>query len=342
MKAVEGRPQSVQVVCAIQEESQVGSARREAERLARSLGLDDVARGRVGIAVMELCTNMLRHAAGGELLLQAVSAVGEEWLEVLAVDRGKGIEHLDRAMEDGHSTAGSSGTGLGAVRRASDEFDIFSEAGRGTVVLSRIRSVRAGASALAFRWGAVATNAPGEFVSGDRWQLHLRDGICSLMMADGLGHGVEAEKAAVEAARLFAQQGSGSPTAYIARAHESLRSLRGAAIAVAQWGISADSLTYTGVGNISAALVARNGRSRGLLSFNGTVGSEMQSPREMTYPWQADDRLVMHSDGIQTRWSMSDRPALAACHPAVVAAVLHRDYTRGRDDATIVVLERVH
>jgi hypothetical protein len=52
----------------------------------------------------------------------------------------------------------------------------------------------------------------------------------------------------------------------------------------------------------------------------------------------------MHSDGLQSRWRMADYPGLLHRHPAVIAAVLHRDFNRNRDDATVMVvaLERTH
>jgi hypothetical protein len=60
--------------------------------------------------------------------------------------------------------------------------------------------------------------------------------------------------------------------------------------------------------------------------------------QEFEYPWSADAVLVMHSDGLQTRWDLAKYPGLLRRHPAVIAAVLYRDFRRGRDDATVVVL----
>jgi hypothetical protein len=38
-----------------------------------------------------------------------------------------------------------------------------------------------------------------------------------------------------------------------------------------------------------------------------------------------------------SRWSLEDYPGLAARDPAVIAGVLYRDFSRRRDDVTVVV-----
>jgi hypothetical protein len=46
----------------------------------------------------------------------------------------------------------------------------------------------------------------------------------------------------------------------------------------------------------------------------------------------------LHSDGILARWRMDAYPGLMTAHPALLAGVIYRDFTRDRDDATVVVL----
>jgi hypothetical protein len=45
----------------------------------------------------------------------------------------------------------------------------------------------------------------------------------------------------------------------------------------------------------------------------------------------------MHSDGLTSRWKLADYPGLSHRVPALIAAILYRDFKRGRDDATILV-----
>ena len=328
-----------QVICAIRDETQVGSARRRARHLAETALFDEVMTGNVGIVATELASNMLKHAGGGDLLLQHISDDGFNGVELLAVDRGPGVRDVALALQDGHSTRGTPGTGLGAARRLSDVFDLYSEPGKGTVVLSRIGARRA-SSAVSLEWGTVATNAPGESVSGDQWSMICREGVLYVMMVDALGHGVLAHDAARAAIQSFADNGVDHPGAFLHRVHETLRSRRGAAIAVARCDFNRGTLTYAGIGNVAGVIIRMDERQHGLVSHNGTVGAETITVKEFQYDWMPGEKLVMHTDGLRTRWILSERPGLAARHPAVIAAVLHRDFLRGRDDATVLVLAR--
>ncbi len=327
------------IVCPIHDETQVGAARRRARLVADTLELDDVLREHVAIVATELSANMLKHANGGELLIQQITDGCFHGLELLAVDRGPGMRDISRSLEDGHSTQGTPGNGLGAARRLSNVFDLFSEPGRGTVVLSRIGTVT-GVRAASLRVGAVASVAPGETVSGDQWAMTLGDGSSALVMADGLGHGMKAYEAARTAVQTFVSHAQGPPGEYLSHAHDAMRATRGAALAMARFDVDATSITFAGVGNIAGVIVKRDGRQHGMVSNNGTVGADTLSIKEFSYEWNTGEPLVMHTDGLQTRWSLADRPGLASCHPAIVAAVLHRDFLRGRDDATVVVMVR--
>jgi anti-sigma regulatory factor (Ser/Thr protein kinase) len=324
-------------VCPISEESAVGAARRTAARLALEAGLPETEAGRVGIVVTELARNIVLHAGQGQLLLQVWSMGGTCGVEAIAVDAGPGMD-VDGCLRDGYSTAGTAGTGLGAVRRLASEFDAWSRPGTGTIVLARV--LTAPAPPPAIQVGAVATCAPGESTSGDAWSVAVDGHDVAMLVADGLGHGALAGLAANGARAVFDQHPFGSTARYFADAHERLRSTRGAAVALAQYAKATDTLTYAGVGNVAGALLAPDGRARGLVSHNGTVGATVRQGRELTYHWSQGDLLVMYSDGLKGVWNFDRYPGLLAQHPAVVAAAVHRDYLRGRDDATIVVVRR--
>lgn len=313
----------------IEDESQVGEARRDAQRLAMAYGLDATLTGRVAIAATELGTNLIRHGGGGQLLMQPLQAGSGEAIELLAIDRGRGMTDVNRCLNDGYSTGGTCGTGLGAVRRLSSEFDIHSVPGEGTIVMSRI-----GTSA-ASRFGAISIAVKGEVECGDGWALaHVADAI-SVMVVDGLGHGSLAAAAAESAQECFAATAGAMPRAVLERAHRSLSSTRGAAAAVAR--IAGPNLSYAGVGNINGYIVGGD-RAQGLVSHNGTLGLTLTRLQQFEYERSAPSLLVMHSDGLSARWDLRNNAPLLARHPAVIAAVLFRDHARVRDDATVVVL----
>ena len=72
------------------------------------------------------------------------------------------------------------------------------------------------------------------------------------------------------------------------------------------------------------------------MSHNGTLGHEMRKLQEISESWTNADLLIMHSDGIGTRWNLDDLPGLRARDPALIAAALYRGFGRGRDDVTVL------
>lgn len=324
---------------AITDASAIGSARRMATQIAVEAGADETHAGRVAIVASELATNLVRHGGGGSLLIQVLDQSGQPVVELVAFDSGPGMGDTALCLSDGYSTRGTAGNGLGAVRRLSVFFDIYSQPGKGTVVVARLAVSARGALAPAtsFELGAVSVALHGEPICGDGWSLVASGDHIALMVVDGLGHGLLAHEAALAAKAAF-EATPWPPVASLQRANEQLSSTRGGAVACALLDRSRGALSYAGVGNISGTLVGE--RNQGLISHNGTVGAQMKRLQSFDYAWKPDSLLVMHSDGVSARWKLDDYPGLAARHPAIIAAVLFRDFARERDDATIVVLRQ--
>src|SRR5262245_7011930 len=104
------------VVVPVTETSRIGEARRAAARAAADSGLDRGRANDAAIVATELATNLVRHAGGGRLLIH----VEPSSIEMVAIDSGPGMADAERCLVDGYSTAGTAGTGLGAVQRLSD------------------------------------------------------------------------------------------------------------------------------------------------------------------------------------------------------------------------------
>ncbi len=155
-------------------------------------------------------------------------------------------------------------------------------------------------------------------------------------MADGLGHGPAAEEAASIAVHLFRERPGASPEQLMDLLHAGMRGTRGAAVAVATIDRRNRQIRFAGVGNISAVLLTGN-TARSLVSHNGTIGHQMRKPQEFVYPWNPGTLLVMHSDGLASRWKLDRYPGLFRQDPALVAAILYRDHARRRDDVGVVV-----
>jgi anti-sigma regulatory factor (Ser/Thr protein kinase) len=322
------------LILAVHDATHVGAARRAASTAAERLGISEAEAGKVALVATELATNLVRHAGGGELLLRPLIVAGQSGLEILALDRGPGISNVEQALRDGYSTSGTNGAGLGAVRRLTHRCEVFSAPGAGTVVLARfVFGAPAGP-----RRGAVAgvsVAKPGETACGDAWCWTSDPDGWTMMVADGLGHGADASVAAAEAVRVFAEHRGAAPTEIVAAAHAALRHTRGAALGIARVDLARGQLGFTGVGNIGATIVA-GGAGRSLVSLAGIVGHESRKIQEFLYPWPEKAVVVLYSDGLQTRWTLDRYPGVTSSDPALVAALLYRDFTRGRDDVTVV------
>jgi hypothetical protein len=182
---------------------------------------------------------------------------------------------------------------------------------------------------------------PEELVCGDGVAVVCAGTVFSLMVVDGLGHGVAAQQAANAACDVFRKGFISSPTVAAQKIHAGLRATRGAAVGIANVDLAAASVTFSGIGNI-AGLAAAGGQVRRFVSMNGIAGHTAGQLREFVYPCDGPGLVVvLHSDGIGTNWSLDRYPGLVARHPALIAAILYRDGTRGRDDATVLVLRRV-
>ncbi len=329
----------------VTESSQIAEARQVASQLATTQGFDATSAGRVALVATELATNLVKHGGGGELLVCDYDAGSVGGVQLIALDKGKGIADLDRSFEDGYSSEGTAGHGLGAIRRQSQQLDIASWPGLGTALMARVSAgppPRAGPSVSALvsesvsEYGCVSIPLHGEEVCGDACAaIHTEQGL-AVIVADGLGHGSEAAIAANEAVRLFRKYRLQPIAELLASLHNGLRATRGAAVAIAHVDYARRSIKYGGIGNIAGAIVASESTRR-MVSLNGTAGHNARKILSFDYAW-SNGLLIMHSDGLGTNWSLDRYPGLSRMHPTLIAAVLYRDYSRGRDDVTVLVI----
>lgn len=321
------------VVLAINSPSHVGLARRHARVLAQSLSFTETLTGSIEIAVSEAATNIVIHAGHGTIILRAIGAAT---LEMLAFDKGPGMADVDRCLRDGFSTAGSSGTGLGAITRLSQVFDVYSHPQHGTVIFAHFCGDKRHKASDALTVGVVRVAMSEDEPCGDDWAILEHSSRTQILMVDGIGHGILAAQAAERATETFRKSPYQTPVDYLQSIHGPLRSTRGGAVAVAEIDYTNGLVRYAGVGNIAGTIIT-DGKLRSMVSHNGTLGHELHRVQEFQYPWEAKSTMVLHSDGLMSRWKLDGYPGLESRHPAVIAAVLYRDYQRGRDDVTVLV-----
>jgi anti-sigma regulatory factor (Ser/Thr protein kinase) len=320
-------------VIPVEEQSQVGKVRREALSLATIASFGELDGGRVALAATEIATNVLRHGKGGRVQLSLI--VGSQGLgvEVCGIDRGPGFS-LAQCLPDGFSTAGSPGQGLGAIQRQSTVFEAWCDPS-GAIVLSRIYAAESGSEDVPY--GALRVPMRHEVVCGDGWHLTWEGPRLTATLIDGLGHGPQASDATELGVAAAAEAGTRSVDDVINRMHARMSRSRGGAAAVFAYDGATGRGQFAGIGNI-AVTVLHGASSRGFPSHPGIVGAQFRRVQPFSFHAEPGSLLVMHSDGLQSRWSIGQYEGLLYRHPALVAAVLQRDFDRGRDDAGIIAI----
>lgn len=303
------------------------------------------------LVATELATNLLKHAGGGRMVVNLVGPPGGGpgvSVQLFSLDHGPGIADVPAALRDGYTTARVSlGAGLGSCLRSADAFHLYSAPGRGTVAAARIDPEHAGsgtptAPAQAAPAGGISVSLAQADQCGDAWSWARSGPLLTLLLADGLGHGPKAAHASTAAVTELRHGAHLPPVDLLRRLHTALRPTRGAAVAVAQLDTERAELGFAGVGNVGARLRTGDGWTS-LVSHPGIVGAYFPAHLPMRrLPWDPGSLLVVHSDGLPSRWTPPEDPRLLAQDPAVLAAAVLRDAGSAarpvRDDTSVAVL----
>ncbi|WP_114779465.1 ATP-binding protein [Botryobacter ruber] len=322
--------------------------KRDITRLAESEGFSPADVGKINIIVSEMVSNLLKHTPqGGELLVKPIENHG---LEIICLDSGPGMSDPVRMLQDGTSSVGTAGEGLGAIKRQSNEFDLFSCPGCGTVILSRVYKAQKEASPARSRFqvSSLMVPKPNEQICGDGFGLVEKGNDCYLIVLDGLGHGVNAHDASRQAVELFEKRFYNDPVLSLRQIHEAIRRTRGAVGTIVHLSASRKKAVYCGVGNIAGRIFMLDGAfisnssSRTVISYNGILGHNIPATfSAQQADWNNASLLILHSDGIKSRWDLSRYPNLHRHDTSVIAAILYRDFSRQTDDILVVVARTV-
>jgi anti-sigma regulatory factor (Ser/Thr protein kinase) len=321
--------------------SSVGSVRRAVVHTARAIAFREDRVAEVALAATELATNAVVHATAGAALLRVRRHESESALEMVLVDSGPGMADVADAMRDGMSTNGTLGIGLGAVSRLANRLDIHSDPRRGSVTVATFRpDARTADAAPAF--DGITRPIGGEEVCGDAWSAHRAGDRLTLLLADGLGHGTLAADASRRAVDEFDDDPWRGPAELLRVLHGALGGSRGAAVTIVDLDLARRSLVFAGVGNVAGRIVGgRAGTgtdTRGLAAQPGIVGHQMREVREVTLPLERGDLVVLHSDGLTSKWDLSVHRGALARSCDVVAALLLREAGLRQDDAAVAVV----
>lgn len=330
---------SRQAVYQVRDLSDIIAVRRAGADLANKLLLDEDAAANVATIIVEAATNIVKHAIRGEIVIRALTHEAFHGVEILAIDAGPGMSNPLASHVNADAADHPDHTGIYQISRLATDFDLFSAPEKGTVLWMQVWGGQRAASPAVWDIGVICLPTPSEEACGDSWDAVESSSGLSVMVADGLGHGPDAALASQAAVEVAQQHANRSPAEIMQMAHHALNRTRGAAVAAAHIDELLHHVDFAGVGNIAARVIT-DGQCRHLMSHNGIVGSNLRKVEQLRFPWAADSMLVMQSDGIGARWNLNNYPGLFDKHPALIAAVLYRDFLRPRDDATIVVIRR--
>lgn len=292
------------------------------------------------LIVAEMTSNLFKYADQGEILLGVFENGGSPYIELISIDNGPGIANPSRMMQDGVSTTNTMGHGLGSMKRLSDKFELYSVLGWGTVVLSRLYQDEAEAKRKkTLSIHPLVLSKPGEQTSGDGMYYKQTSKYLKLMLADGLGHGPEANLAANQAAEAFEACKEFSPSETIRYMHREIKKSRGAVMNIICYEPASNQWTTAGVGNI---MVRFSGpvQSKNHMSYNGIVGHNIPTTiNDQQYDSSLFNMAILCSDGIKTRWELSKYPQINKYDPTILCAALYKDQARRTDDMSIVIIK---
>jgi anti-sigma regulatory factor (Ser/Thr protein kinase) len=317
----------------VEDVSAVGACRNAALAMAARLEFPSARADKLALAVTEAASNLHKHARDGSLLVCVNRDAGAPGIELVTIDAGPGVRDVGAAMRDGHSTAGTLGIGLGAIRRLADFSDLYSMPGHGTALIARFWPEP---RQPVIRSAGLIRPMTGETECGDVFGVVEAGDTVTAVLCDGLGHGPLAAAASAQALAAVLDEPAAEPAALLERAHRRMSGTRGGAVGIVQ--LSGQVARFAGLGNVAASILSA-GKRQSMLSVPGIAGYQARTIRQFEYEVPPGAAIILHSDGISTRWGVDAMPGVDARDPLLIAAVLLAEAGIHRDDAGVLVLK---
>lgn len=331
---------NLHVSYSLEDKSYIGILKREIRQNGQEIGLNEEEIGKCHIIISEMATNLIKYALPGrEILIKTINNDNLKGLEFISVDRGPGIADIRTMSRDSISTSGTLGQGLGAIKRLSNNFDIYSLPGSGTIILSRVFNQTGSLeNKLPFLdIGAIRMAMPGQVYCGDNWTYSFKNKSVYVFVFDGLGHGIHAQEASHQAIEIFKSSNNfKSPADILKKIHNNIKKTRGGVGCIIKVDNNLKTFTFCGVGNIACKTIL-HGDNKSFISFNGILGMNISRLSDRVGEWSNNNFFILHSDGVKENWNLNQYPGLLTHDPTLIAAVLYRDFSRQRDDVSIVI-----
>lgn len=330
------------VLLPLSDRSYVNLVKREIRRIAEGIGFDANRLAEIAIIISEISSNIVKHTPGGSIFVKHFIKGAVEGIEIISIDNGPGMVNPLMMLKDGVSTTKTLGQGLGAIKRLSDNFDIYSAPKWGTILLSRVFKNADAKDLLSkeiFITSTLMVPKKGEDFCGDGYKILTKKNTCQILAFDGLGHGPEAQKASEAAVKSFAETRNLNPAEQLRKMHLSIKHTRGGVGMAFSIDLQNQSLSYCGVGNISARVLSE-GKLKSCISYNGIVGHTFPNTlNSNSIHWAKEDFLIITSDGIINRWDISALPNILNHDIGIVTAGLLKDFYRGTDDCLVMIIK---
>jgi phosphoserine phosphatase RsbX len=188
-------------------------------------------------------------------------------------------------------------------------------------------------------WATAGRPLPGELLSGDQSiAVGIGDDAALFGVLDGLGHGPAAATAAFRAVDALKVAHNERLEVLVQLCHRVLAGTRGAAMTLARVDFGLGTLTWTGVGNVSANLVAKDARGVQIRSSPrlaaGIVGYRIPEIRPaQVVSIRAGDLIVIASDGIAE--DHLDHIDFAASATVIAEQIMDK-HAKETDDAIVL------
>jgi anti-sigma regulatory factor (Ser/Thr protein kinase) len=319
----------------VEEASAAAGARSAAVALARQVAFPDSRIDELSLAVTEAATNLYKHASEGALLLRICRDAETAGIELVTIDAGPGINDVGAALQDGHSTTATLGIGLGAIRRIADSCDMYSR-NRGTALVARFWQQKQPYRPSAGDCAGLIRPIAGEIECGDSYGVARVGAVLTGIVCDGLGHGPLAAAASREAVSVLRETPADEPAVLLERVHRRMAGTRGGAVAIVR--IEGQTVRFAGLGNIAAWIVGHDTR-QGMISVPGIAGHQARRFRQFEFTLPPGAVVILHSDGLSSRWDIRQLPGLTARDPLAIAAALLGEAGVHRDDTGVLVLK---
>lgn len=340
----------MQTRIAIDAPDDLATAHDAATELAVRCGFGEIATERLGRAAVAAATGMLDQADGGVLhlrpLQEEVTGAAAPQVEILAVDRpgspGSPGSPDASGGADGRHAGARAGGRLAALYELVTALDRYDSPLGSVIRMTLSPADRPGPVTLpAVAVGVVWAPADGDVAPGGL-NIHSARGLSTVVL--GLGRGAEAAR------RVAALQGFGAQMQQIDRVRATLPGGGDMALAAAQIEAQTGYVRVAGAGRFCACVVRADPEAASPIAVQPLLrqrealvdgGAMVRGPLAQAQAgWPPQALLVLHDDGLSWPWALEAYPGMLAHHPAIVAAVLHRDYCRQPGHGCVLVCRR--